>query len=94
MIDISADGDSGSPVFRRVGTDGANLYGILWGGGVDNDEGRLFWFSSMMFVHLDLFPLIVVEEPSPAVCPSNQTCCEKGPTGECLLCIPHGAACP
>lgn len=95
---ISDFGDSGSPVFRRLGNSDADLYGILWGG---TDDGNLFAFSSIFFVHLDLFPLTALDFPSPSPpaprpigCPINEKCCEKAANGDCILCIPRTAACP
>lgn len=95
---ISDLGDSGSPVFRWLGDNEVNLYGILWGG---TDDGSLFAFSSMLFLHLDLFPLTAVNFPSPTPpnpqpigCPVDEKCCEKAPNGDCVLCIPRTAACP
>lgn len=95
---ISDQGDSGSPVFMRVGANDANLFGILWGG---DDDGTRLAFSSVLFLHLDLFPLTLVDFPSPPPppptpigCPVGEKCCEKEANGDCTLCIPHNAACP
>jgi hypothetical protein len=59
---ISDHGDSGSPVFRWLDFDSSDveLYGILWGG---NASGSQFVFSSMLFIHLDLFPVTVDDLP-------------------------------
>jgi hypothetical protein len=98
LIKIVDQGDSGSPVFRRVSDSGANLYGLLWGG---DDEGTRFIFSSMLFLHLDLFPLTASDFPTsrptpprPIGCPVGEKCCERAPNGDCELCIPRTAACP
>jgi hypothetical protein len=95
---ISDLGDSGSPVFRWLGNNEVNLYGILWGG---TDDGSVFAFSSMLFLHLELFPLTAVNFPAPPPpsprpigCPIDEKCCEKAPNGDCVLCIPRTAACP
>jgi hypothetical protein len=49
-----AGGDSGSPVFRRVGSRGnVRLLGILWGGSVGDDEVS-FVFSPMHGIHREL----------------------------------------
>ena len=98
LTKISDLGDSGSPVFRQDGGNDVNLFGILWGG---DDDGTRFFFSSVLFLHLDLFPLTLVDFPSPTPtpprpigCPVDEKCCEKEPNGDCTLCIPRTAACP
>ena len=95
---ISDLGDSGSPVFQRLGGNDVNLFGILWGG---DDDGTRFFFSSVLFVQLDLFPLTVVDFPAPPPpphtpigCDVNEKCCERETNGDCILCIPRTASCP
>ena len=97
MDEISDGGDSGSPVFRRVGGSEIELYGILWGGPRDNSY---FVFSSIFFIHLDLFPLIVEfpsplpPDPRPLGCMILERCCERDPDGDCRFCVPRTASCP
>jgi hypothetical protein len=98
LTKISDNGDSGSPVFKRVGGNDVHLFGILWGG---DDDGTRFLFSSVLFLYLDLFPLTLLDFPSPTPpppqpvgCPVGEKCCEKEANGDCTLCIPHNASCP
>lgn len=97
---IVDSGDSGSPVFRTGEGNEVELFGILWGGPADNSS---FVFSSILFVHLDLFPLTVElhqddggspPPPRPLGCELDEKCCERAPNGDCDLCIPRTAACP
>lgn len=51
-------GDSGSPVFRKVGNNSADLYGILWGNELSFQyQNFIFWFSSMWNIESELLPL-------------------------------------
>jgi hypothetical protein len=53
-------GDSGSPVFSRIGNStNVKLVGILWGGGEDPDLGHLFVFSPLENIEQELGPLKV-----------------------------------
>lgn len=53
---LSNSGDSGSPVFARVGTGDATLHGILWGG---TRTGTEFVFSPFAMLQLELGRLTV-----------------------------------
>jgi hypothetical protein len=97
---IVDNGDSGSPVFRIRSGNQVELFGLLWGGPSDNSS---FVFSSMMFLHLELFPLEVEfpapvggsgAPPRPLGCEVGEKCCERDEEGNCQLCIFHSAACP
>lgn len=52
-------GDSGSPVFSRVGSKQAKLMGILWGGGSVPEIGEIFVFSPMSAIERELGTLKV-----------------------------------
>jgi hypothetical protein len=52
-------GDSGSPVFGRVGAKQARLMGILWGGGSSPTLGELFVFSPLSAIERELGTLKV-----------------------------------
>jgi hypothetical protein len=54
-VRIVAGGDSGSPVFRRIGnSDNVTLLGNLWGG---NSSGTLFVYSPIRNIESELGPL-------------------------------------
>jgi hypothetical protein len=56
----SGGGDSGSPVFSRIGsTAKVKLDGILWGGGTDSFDNSIFVFSPIANVQGELGALIV-----------------------------------
>lgn len=61
---IADHGDSGSPVFRRLGGDDVSVYGVLWGG---PDDGSTFSFSPMEGVEQELGALTVASLPAVAV---------------------------
>ena len=50
-VEIVGSGDSGSPVFRKTGSNSAELAGILWGG---NSSGDLFVFSPLKNIQDEL----------------------------------------
>ncbi len=52
-------GDSGSPVFSRVGSKQAKLMGILWGGATVPDIGEIFVFSPLSAIERELGTLKV-----------------------------------
>ncbi len=52
-------GDSGSPVFSRVGSKQAKLMGILWGGGSIPEIGEIFVFSPLSAIERELGTLKV-----------------------------------
>ena len=50
------EGDSGAPVFRKVGDRSADLYGIVWGSDqISEDPWFIFWFSSIWNIEYELF---------------------------------------
>jgi hypothetical protein len=49
-----AGGDSGAPVFERVGGSNVALTGLLWGGGTDENGQSVFVFSSMENIEFEL----------------------------------------
>ncbi len=82
---MSDNGDSGSPVFRWLGST-VSLSGILWGG---PDDGSAFVFSPINQVEQELGPLTTVF-PTPT-CKAEGVVCELG--AECcagLACLPIG----
>lgn len=95
---MSDNGDSGSPVFRWLGST-VILSGMLWGG---PDDGSSFVFSPMNQIEQELGSLTTFDFPQPpppsgGLCPAGRKCCEwemvQGhPT--CLLCVPTNAQCP
>jgi hypothetical protein len=53
-------GDSGSPVFSRIGNStNVKLVGILWGGGTDSELRHVFVFSPLENIEQELGPLKV-----------------------------------
>ena len=53
-------GDSGSPVFYRIGSSPrVKLAGILWGGGTDPNVGTVYVFSPLENIEQELGPLTV-----------------------------------
>jgi hypothetical protein len=95
---IVDNGDSGSPVFRIIAGNQVELFGLLWGGPEDNSS---FVFSSMIFLHFELFPLEIEfsrpgggQPPRPLGCEVGEKCCERDEEGNCQLCIRHNFACP
>lgn len=94
---MSDSGDSGSPVFRWLGST-VTLSGILWGG---FDDGSAFFFSPMNQIEQELGSLTTYNFPSPTPpppkkCSSTQKCCGfVKPDGTCLgNCWPKDNPCP
>jgi hypothetical protein len=93
---MSDNGDSGSPVFRVLGSD-ASLFGILWGG---PDDGSSFVFSSISRIEGELGSLTTFDFPTPGPgprqCPVGQRCCGSvSPDGTCDgQCWPANRPCP
>ncbi len=91
------NGDSGSPVFRWMGST-TLLSGILWGGPKDNSS---FVFSPMNQIEQELGELTTFNfpqpQPSEGQCPTGQRCCEieiVNNKPKCVLCVPNNAECP
>jgi len=94
---MSDNGDSGSPVFRWLGTT-VMLSGILWGG---PDDGSSFVFSPIDQIEQELGALTTFDFPQPpppsgGLCPSGNKCCEweliRGKP-KCVMCVPTNAQC-
>jgi hypothetical protein len=47
-------GDSGAPVFERLGGNAVALTGMLWGGGTDEVGQSVFVFSAMENIEFEL----------------------------------------
>ena len=95
---MSDNGDSGSPVFRWLGTT-VMLSGILWGG---PDDGSAFVFSPINQIEQELGALTTFNFPQPpppsgGLCPSGRKCCEWeliNGKPKCTMCVPTNAQCP
>jgi hypothetical protein len=94
MVD---NGDSGSPVFRWLGST-VILSGILWGG---PDDGSSFVFSPMDQIEQELGSLTTFNFPSPPPpppqsCSGSEKCCGVvNPDGTCDgQCWPQNNPCP
>jgi len=95
---MSDNGDSGSPVFRWLGST-VMLSGILWGG---PDDGSSFVFSPINQIEQELGALTTFNFPTPqppsgGLCTSGKKCCEWEMIGgkpKCIICVPTNAQCP
>jgi hypothetical protein len=95
---MSDNGDSGSPVFRWLGST-VMLSGILWGG---PNDGSSFVFSPINQIEQELGALTTFNFPQPqppsgGLCPSGSRCCEWeliNGKPRCTLCVPTNAQCP
>jgi hypothetical protein len=91
---MSDHGDSGSPVFRWLGST-AILSGVMWGG---FDDGSAFVFSPMNQIEQELGSLTTFNFPSPPPpppCPVGQRCCGAVIDNECVgQCWPEDNPCP
>lgn len=91
---MSDNGDSGSPVFRYLGST-VILSGVLWGG---TDDGSLFVFSPMNQIEQELGSLTTFNfppPPPPPPCPTGKKCCGTIIDNKCVgLCWPKDNPCP